>query len=148
MPSPTPRRPADCHPGRPSHARGKCVNCYARDYTRARRNHTTPPGWRPLIDLDLGHACQYGYHRPAVRVVDGPPDQLDGWISRPRITAAVAKVLSDGAARTTTELADDLGLTEQERYGPLARALARMAESGDVHRLPRPGKSTIWRLAA
>lgn len=27
------------------------------------------PVARPLIDLDLGHACQYGYHWPQVTVV-------------------------------------------------------------------------------
>ncbi|MDG4791927.1 hypothetical protein O7626_39635 [Micromonospora sp. WMMD1102] len=105
---------------------------------------------RPPIDLDLGVALQFGYHRPPARVVNGPPHLLNQWPSSPSVAAAVSVLLSGGVVLTTTELASRLNLTERERQNYLWPALVQMTRLGRVERAAgrRHPQPVSWRLAA
>ena len=61
------RQDPTCHPDRLHRARGLCKPCYDRAHRAGAFADPwaifrySPPGRRPMIDLDLGRACQYGY---------------------------------------------------------------------------------------
>jgi hypothetical protein len=133
-----------CHPNRPYGGHGWCQRCYHRRWREGEYGARANRGSRPVIDLDLGHAMQYGYHRPPVRVVEGPPALLDAWVSGPKLAAAVTAVLADGP-QSTVELAEALGFTQERQYR-LWYALRRMAGRGEVRRASAcaPGRPTTW----